>query len=159
MDILGMNTGSTANNSDLPITNAKQGFKDFFTKGISLHELKDGAYPAKLKSATFVDADAKNPNSKPYVRLELQLPDRIIIDNRFETGFGLFEQHIKKQLNIQDQDIAIPDLMLMLTTTEFKVWISHVIIEGKSYRNINYLAPIPTETPSGTSTEMGTGDF
>lgn len=129
------------NNNDI-ITNARQGFKEFFYRGVSLPRLTDGIYEATLKSASFIEADkTKNKNAADYVRLELQLTDRLIIDNRFEKGFGIFESQIKEQLQLQDKAIPIPELLKLLTKTDFKIWVTHIEIEDRTFRNINYLPP------------------
>ena len=143
--------------TDNLITNTRQGFKDFFLRGVSLPRLKDGLYEATLKAASFVEADkSKNKDAADYVRLELQLSDRIIVDNRFEKGFGIFESQVKEQLGLQDQTIAIPDLLQLLMKNPFKIWISYQEIEDRTFRNINYIAPRTLTTPD---TPESTAEF
>ena len=139
------------NNNDI-ITNARQGFKEFFTKGISLPRLTDGIYEATLKSASFIEADkTKNKDAADYVRLELQLSDRIIVDNRFQKGFDIFVSQIKEQLQRGDEAIPIPELLKLLTKTDFKIWVTHIEIEDRTFRNINYLPPKITTLDSPES--------
>ena len=148
------NTGST--NVDVPVTHARQGFKDFFEKGIALKKLTDGKYEATLKSATFVEA--KTDKDKPYVRLELLLSDRMIVDNRFEAGFSIFTDQIKEQLSLGDKDIPVPELIAKLMTIKFDIYISHTDIEGRTFRNINYLPP-RTSTSGEAATTITERDF
>lgn len=151
---------TTSNEGDQVITNVRQGFKDFFTRGISLPKLQDGVYSCTLRSATFIEADkTKNKDAQDYVRLELQLSDRLIIDNRFEKGFGIFESQIKEQLNLSDKAIAIPDLMQTLTESTFKIWVTHIEIEDRTFRNINYIAPKATANANANATVSSTAEF
>lgn len=134
--------GTGANSSP---EGGKLSFKDYFTSGISLPKLIDGCYDAVLQNYSFVEPASKD--AKPYVRLELRLTNpeqknRIIVDNRFEIGFSKFETEIKDQLGLSDQSMPIPALMELVVKTPFKIWVTHTTIEGRTYRNINYMPPI-----------------
>lgn len=123
----------------------KLSFKDYFTSGVSLPKLIDGCYDAVLQNYSFVEPATKD--AKPYVRLELRLTNpeqknRVIVDNRFEIGFSKFETEIKDQLGLSNQSIPVPALMEHVTQTPFKIWVTHATVEGRIYRNINYMPPI-----------------
>ena len=141
--------GSGANNSP---EGGRLFFKDYFAAGISLPKLVDGTYDAVLQNYAYVDDSAKNPGAKPYVRLELKLTEeaqrnRVIIDNRFEIGFSKFETEIKDQFEISEQSMPVPDLMALVKSKPFKCYVTHVAVEGKIYRNINYMPVVPPSVP------------
>lgn len=139
--------------------NGEFSLSEYFKSGISLAELKEGEYPAKVLSFKLVDA---TENSPEYVRIDLQLPDRVTNDNRFSTGFRIFESQIKKQLGIEDTELSIPDLMQhVLTQEEIKVWVSYYRdpVTKRQYRNFNYIAPIQDaaeDTTEDKETEIPT---
>jgi hypothetical protein len=113
-----------------PVTQApstqttKRSLFDFYTSGIALSKLKEGKHTATLKSHQFIAGEGAD--AKPYVRLELDLPDRMIVDNRFEAGFSIFLDHIKEQLGKSDDNIAVQDLLsnLISEKTQF-IMVTH----------------------------------
>jgi len=155
-----------ANLLTVPTNSSRASLKDHLLFGMSLPKLKEGeitnvkllpfeiiandngepidaVYVGSRKSLIVEPpATPLNPNPTSYVRLELQLQDRVIIDNKFTTGFAIFESHIKEQLKLDDEPIPVLELLDKLTTTPFSIWISYAMINGKTYRNINYLPPI-----------------
>jgi hypothetical protein len=144
-----------------PVTQApstqttKRSLFDFYTSGIALSKLKEGKHTATLKSHQFIAGEGAD--AKPYVRLELDLPDRMIVDNRFEAGFSIFLDHIKEQLGKSDDNIAVQDLLsnLISEKTQFNIWISYVTEDNRTYRNINYLPP---KSEATTTSELKAGE-
>ena len=131
-------------------------FVDYVRHGTSLPRLKEGEeYKATLANWSIVEP--VDSNQAPYVRLELQLTDRIVVDNRFEVGFRIFENQIKQQLGIEEE-VKVSELLDKLKETEFKIWVSYQFIKEKqrTYTNYNFLPPVDTnsETPSKESEEL-----
>ena len=127
-----------------PVNQSQEGgrmsFSEYIKTGTSLPRLKENTpYRTILKEWKLVEpADS---NQTPHVRLELQLEDRVIVDNRFEAGFNIFEIQIKSQLGIEDQEIPVQELLNRLKEEEFTVWISYTTVNGRTYTNKNYLPP------------------
>ena len=136
-------------------TTTRQSLKDFFKEGVSLKALNDGEYKATITNITFVD-DAKG-NGNDYVRVDLQLEDRVLNDNRFDNGFRIFCSQIKRQLDLEDQNISVPELMKEVVGKEIRVWITNPIVDTQNgpqvRRNYNYIPPI-TPKAAGTEEEM-----
>ena len=124
-----------------PVTNTAMSFRDFYHQGVALAKLTPGEHQAILQAHRWVEP--KTIKDEPYVRLELKLEDRVIVDNRFETGFQIFVNHIKKQLGWEDRNVTIQELMSYLMSNPFKVWISYATINNQEYRNVNYIPPKP----------------
>lgn len=121
-------------------TNASGGLLDFYNNGISLPKLKEGKYTGRI-----IKHEPQKPKSidgQPFIRFEIQLPDRVIVDNRFATGFQILLEQLKTQLNVEDQEIAVQDFLNSLLNKDLDIWISYAEVEGKgTYRNINYIPP------------------
>ena len=148
--------GSGANNSP---EGGRLSFKDYFSSGVSLPKLVNGTYAAVLQNFSFVDAKGKD--DKPYVRLELRLTEetqmnRVIIDNRFEIGFSKFETEIKDQLGIGDQSMPVPALLELVKVSPLKIYITHANVEGKIYRNVNYMPVVVPPSVTGNAPVDGT---
>ena len=131
-----------------PVTNTTVSFRDFYHQGIALAKLTPGEHSAILQAHRWVEPT--NLKDAPYVRLELKLEDRVIVDNRFETGFQIFVNHIRKQLGWEDRSVSIQEILAHLMTEPFKVWVSYAIVDNVEYRNVNYIPPKPVtqETPT-----------
>lgn len=135
------NAAPTAQATANPVTNTAMSFRDFYHQGVALAKLKTGEHQAILQAHRWVEP--KTLKDEPYVRLELKLEDRIIVDNRFETGFQIFINHIKKQLDWEDRSVSIQEIMAYLMSNPFKVWISYATVDNQEYRNVNYIPPKP----------------
>lgn len=123
-------------------TNARQDFMAFYNGGTSLPVLKEGCYTGRLISHQFVpEVVTINKIVKAYVKLDLQLPDRIITDNRFETNFNLALDQVKEQLGLQDEELPVQKVLDLMKSNDIKIWISYADVEGKTYRNVNYIPP------------------
>jgi hypothetical protein len=132
----------------------KLSFRDYMTLGKSLKAIKDGVYNAMIKTTKFVSND-KDPD-KDYLRLEINLPDadnRIVIENRFVSGYFIFEREIKAQLGISDQTIPVPELLAYIVDKPIKVWYSTITSakDNRKYQNMSFSEPVAapetTETP------------
>lgn len=142
-------TQETAN----PVTNTTVSFRDFYQQGVALAKLSAGEHQAILKGHRWVEPT--NLKDAPYVRLELSLKDRIIVDNRFETGFQIFINQIKKQLGWEDRSVTVQEILSHMMSNPFRVWISYTVINNQEYRNVNYIPPKPVaqETPDDNADE------
>jgi hypothetical protein len=140
-----------------PLPSSQSAFgslKDFVLNGKSLPKLEEGVYEAKLRPFEIiyngnerVDAKYKESNISlfpdTHLRLELQLKDRMIVDNKFEVGFNIFLPQIKEQLKLEKECIDVIDILEKMVETPFNIWVSYVEHEGRIFRNINYKAPLP----------------
>lgn len=136
------------------VFSANQSLEAFFHNGVSLHKLKEGKYKAKMHNFALVPATT--PEAKPYIRIELQLLEdgRIIVDNRFQTGFNIMIEQIKEQMGISDEDVAVQDLLNHCRTHQFTAWITYTEVEGKTYRNVSYRAPKELTPVEETAAEI-----
>ena len=135
------NAAPTAQATANPVTNTAISFRDFYHQGVALAKLTAGEHQAILQAHRWVEPT--NLKDQPYVRLELKLEDRTIVDNRFETGFQIFINHIKKQLGWENRSVSIQEILAHLMANPFKVWISYATINNQEYRNVNYIPPKP----------------
>lgn len=121
----------------------RQTLRDYIQNGISKSALKDGEYEAVIANLFFVQ-NAED-QTKDYLRIELKLPDRILVENRFQGGYFLFERQVKEQLGMLDETLPVLELLQTLIGKTVKIWLSTVIVNGRTYQNISFAAPI-TET-------------
>lgn len=133
------NAAPTAQATANPVTNTAMSFRDFYHRGIALAKLATGEHQAILQAHKWIEPT--NLKDQPYVRLELKLGDRVIVDNRFETGFQIMVNQVKKQLGWEDRTVSIQELLAHLMNNPFKIWVSYTVINGAEYRNINYIPP------------------
>lgn len=130
---------------------------DYFN-GVSLPELKEGKHTAKLIQVTPTQTTGKDGTIMEFIRLDLQLEDRTLNDNRFEVGFPIFISQLKKQLGMENQTVVVKDFLdsLIKENTEFHIWVSFAVIDGRRRTNINYLPPLekPNTVPETTSEEQ-----
>jgi len=134
------NAAPTARETANPVTNTAMSFRDFYHQGVALAKLTAGEHQAILQAHRWVEPT--NLKDQPYVRLELKLEDRVIVDNRFEIGFQIFINQIRKQLGWEDRNVSIQELMSYLMNNPFKVWISYATVDNQEYRNVNYIPPL-----------------
>lgn len=123
-------------------TNTTGGLFDFFKHGVSLPKLQEGKYTAQIIKYELVKPE--KIDGKPYIKFELQLADRVIVDNRFDKGFPIMIEQLKRQLNIENQEVVVQAFFdgLIKDKTTIDIWVSYVEVEGKGvFRNINYEAP------------------
>ena len=128
----------------------------FFTQGNLLPDLKEGQHAAQIKAITLVPAKTEGATTtQAYVRLEINLADRMIVENKFDQQFKIFCSHTMKQLNI-DSSITVPELMQKLLETPINIWVSYDNYFSKARnvwtrsRNINFLPPITAPVPEST---------
>jgi hypothetical protein len=125
----------------------KLSFRDYITNGTSLKAIKDGKYPATIVATKFIKND-KDPE-KDYLRLEIKLPDRITVENRFTSGYFLFEREIKAQLGLADVSMPVPELLATIIGKPITVWFQTVVStkDNRKYQNMNFSEPPkPAET-------------
>lgn len=173
-----LTTGSAANTG-------RPTLRNHILKGISLPRLKEGeikdvtlipfeiiaddngepidaVYVGSRKSLIVVpNATPTNPDPKAYVRLELQLPDRVYVDNRFDgSGYPIFESHIKQQLKLDEEAIPVLQLLDYLTTHKFSIWITYAQgQDGKTYQNVNYLPPLVKPDTTNSNAPESKDDY
>lgn len=121
-------------------TNTSKGLLDFYNNGVTLPKLKEGRYTAQI-----IKHEAQKPKTidgQPFIRFELQLPDRVIVDNKFLKGFEIMLDQLKTQLGLEDSEMIVQDFLDDLIGKDIDIWIIYAKVEGKGvYRNVNYIAP------------------
>lgn len=139
-------------NPNVAVTSPKESFRDYFFKGVSLPELVDGNYAVTVENIEFIAPVEMGKD--PYVRVSLRFDNgRLIYDNRFEQGFEIFVNTVKAQLELSNIAITIPELVNRLIGSEVKIWIKHVVVEGKTYRNVYYAPPKTTQINANVKVE------
>ena len=126
---------------------SKLSFRDYIQHGISRSRLQDGEYHAQIVGVKFV-AHETDPN-KDYLRLEIQLDfdQRVVVENRFISGYFLFEREIKEQLGLSDTTLPVPDLLEAITFQPIKVWYkTQTGKDGKVYQNLHFAKPVEDST-------------
>lgn len=117
--------------------------KSFFETGVTLSELTEGKHTGKIVEVTPVYH--ATDESKSYIKLSIELEDRTISDNRFEKGFAIFISQVKKQLNLSGTTMTVPEVIdTVLATESFDIYASYTEQNGRRYRNLNFLPPLPT---------------
>jgi hypothetical protein len=126
----------------------KLSFRDYIAVGTSLKAINDGCYDAKIISTKFMPHPT-DPE-KDYLRLEIQLPDRITVENRFVSGYFIFEREIKAQLNLSDSTLPVSELLTLILNKPIKVWYQTVVSakDNKRYQNLSFSEPIKPVTTS-----------
>ena len=130
------------NKETSPAKEDKLSFKEFYSSGISLKQLKEGKYPCKLLSHEFVTQIKEGGQVYEFVKLSLQLEDRVLVDNRFEQGFGIMLSQVKAQFGLQDQAVPVADILDKMMREEFHIWIEYTDGTDKTYRNVQYAEPV-----------------
>ena len=131
------------------ITTSQMSLKDYYESGVSRALLREGKYQVVLKDATYVE----HPQN-PYIRITLQdvISGRDISTNKFDRGFRIMIAHLKKQLNMEDEEVAVQGFLQNLIETHqpFNIWIT-IYTDAKKHNqtNINFLEPLP-ETQEST---------
>ncbi len=127
---------------EMPLPTGKLSFRDYIKSGISRCRLQDGEYHAQIIQVKFV-AHESDPD-KDYLRLEIQLDfdGRVIVENRFASGYFLFERQIKEQLGLADTTLPVPDLLDTITFQPIKVWYkTQTGKDGRVYQNLHFAKP------------------
>lgn len=121
--------------------------KEFFYNGVSKPVLKEGEYTVKLLKTEFVDHE-----QNPYVKVTLKDVEtgREITTNKFDRGFQIMIAHLKKQLELEDEEIKVQDFLkeLIDNETNFNIWVT-IYTDAKTQRsntNINFLKPLEQTT-------------
>lgn len=130
-----------------------------------LPSLKDGEYDAILKAATYFP---ETKTAGDGYTLQIELPDRIITERKFDQSFTISISHLRKQLG--DESIIPAQLddngNLVKTSSElflqsvidgptpFKVFVETVTVTKRDgtvtqQRNINFLPPLKKAATAG----------
>ncbi|MBP7177234.1 MAG: hypothetical protein KBA53_13595 [Thermoclostridium sp.] len=146
-------TGAPTRATVIAPNNAAADFKSFYTNGVALPRLKENTeYKATLQAHKFVEP--ATINDKPYVRLELKLSDRLVIDNRFQTGFQILINQMIRQYGWEDETHPVQEILSKMSSEEFSLWVSYVTGEdGRVYRNFNFLPPLAQKKVEATAAE------
>ena len=115
------------------ITIKNSGFKRFFEAGVSLPELTAGVHDAKLLHYNFVE----HPRGD-HIRLELQLDDRIIVENLFENRVTTVLNQLKGQLGKADQLMPVKEVFETILNRNIKITISFVEVNYRLRRNVDF---------------------
>ena len=127
---------------EIPIPTGKLSFRDYIQHGISRSRLQDGEYRAQIVGIRFVQHET-DPE-KDYLRLEIQLDfdNRIIVENRFASGYFLFERQVKEQLGLADTSLPVPDLLATIKNQSIKIWLkTQAGNNGRVYQNLHFAKP------------------
>lgn len=127
---------------------SKLSFRDYITTGVSRCRIQDGEYHAQIVGVKFVPHET-DP-TKDYLRLEIQLDfdSRVIVENRFISGYFLFEREIKEQLGLSDTTLPVPDLLEAIKFQPIKVWYKTQTSpkDGRTYQNLYFSKPVEDST-------------
>ena len=129
------------------VPTGKLSFRDYIQHGISRSRLQDGEYHAQIVGVKFMPHET-DP-TKDYLRLEIQLDfdSRVVVENRFISGYFLFEREIKEQLGLSDTTMNVPDLLETITFQPIKVWYkTQTGKDGKTYQNLHFAKPEEAST-------------
>lgn len=127
---------------EITIPTGKLSFRDYIQHGISRSRLQDGEYHAQIVGIRFVQHET-DPE-KDYLRLEIQLDfdSRVIVENRFASGYFLFERQIKEQLGLADTSLPVPDLLATIKNQPIKIWLkTQAGSNGRVYQNLHFAKP------------------
>ena len=133
------------------IPTGKLSFRDYIQHGLSRSRLQDGEYHAQIIGISFIQHET-DPE-KDHLRLEIQLDfdQRVIVENRFSTGYFLFERQIKEQLELADTSLPVPDLLAAIKFQPIKIWLkTQAGSNGRTYQNVHFAKP---EDSTDTDTE------
>lgn len=126
----------------------KLSFRDYISIGTSLKAIVDGCYDAKIIALKFVP-HATDPE-KDYLRLEVQLADRVTVENRFVSGYFIFEREIKKQLGLSDVSMPVAELMTKILNQPIKIWYKSQksLKDNRTYQNMYFAEPVEAPVAS-----------
>ena len=127
---------------EMPLPTGKLSFRDYIQRGLSRSRLQDGEYHAQIIGISFIEHET-DPE-KDHLRLEIQLDfdQRVIVENRFVTGYFLFERQIKEQLELADTTLPVPDLLAAIKNQPIKIWLkTQAGSNGKVYQNVHFAKP------------------
>lgn len=132
------------------VPTGKLSFRDYLVHGISRSIIKDGEYDAKIVNIQFMQHPT-DPE-KDYLRLEIQLDfdGRIVVENRFVSGYFIFEREIKIQLGLADTSMPVPDFLAAIKNQPIKVWYKSQLSakDNRVYQNMHFAKPV--EAPAAT---------
>jgi hypothetical protein len=132
---------------EIPIPTGKLSFRDYIQHGLSRSRLQDGEYNAQIIGISFIPHET-DPE-KDHLRLEIQLDfdSRIIVENRFASGYFLFERQIKEQLGLADTTLPVADLLTAVKNQPIKIWLkTQTGSNGKTYQNLHFAKPEEAST-------------
>mgnify|MGYP000974799414 CR=1 FL=1 len=127
---------------EIPIPTGKLSFRDYIQHGISRSRLQDGEYHAQIIGIQFIQNET-DPE-KDHLRLEIQLDfdSRVIVENRFASGYFLFERQIKEQLDLADTSLPVSELLSTIKNQPIKIWLKTQIgKDGRTYQNVHFAKP------------------
>lgn len=101
----------------------------------ALPKLEAGIYKARIIS--FEECAPKNDNQEGYVKILIQLPDRVITDVCFEKGFDIMLTSLMQTFEIKEAMPAI-ELLELATQHEINITIDYTVVGQEKYRNVYY---------------------
>lgn len=135
----------------------QQSLRDLFMSGTHKGRLlaQPTPYRVNILSAECVTSASteKNPEGAEFIRITYAFPtlnNRIEQENRFFVGFNVFLSQIKKQLNIENNDVNVQEFLAMLITqkVDLNLWVSYQTQNNTEYRNFNFLPPLQQNSNS-----------
>ena len=130
-----------------PVTAENQSFADFLTGGYVIEELAAGRHKARLAGY----AVKHTAEGTMYVSMKLQLEDREIVYNTFETSFRIMMSQAHQQM-VGKGKVSVPDILKRMTEQDFDIYVDYANYISKKTgkneraRNINLVAPESRET-------------
>lgn len=112
--------------------------------------LAEGKYKVRMLSHKFTENKSGDYIRFEYKVLEGNSKDRVLSDNRFDSGFGVMVSHLRQQLGRENeaiQPIAFFD-ELIANQTEINIWVKKRMVKGSQKTNIHFLEPIEVEEPA-----------
>ena len=131
---------------EITIPTGKLSFRDYIQYGVSRSRLQDGEYRAQITGIQFVQHET-DPE-KDHLRLEIQLDfdSRVIVENRFASGYFLFERQVKEQLGLADTTLPVPELLSTIKNQPIKIWLkTQAGKDGRTYQNVHFARPSDDE--------------
>lgn len=112
--------------------------------------LSEGVYKVKMLAHEYV-----TNASADYIKFTFEITKgeqkgRKLTENRFEKGFGVMVSHLRQQLNREDEAVQPIEFFneLIENETEFTIWVTKTVVNGRQRTNFNFLEPIKEETPN-----------
>ena len=120
--------------------------------------LQVGKYKAIMKSHEYVVNPSVNTDrNADYIKFTYEVVEgdqkgRELSDNRFEKGFGVMVSHLRQQLGREKEAVQPIAFFneLIEKKTEFDIWVTKAVVNGRQRTNFNFLEPIKEEVPDVT---------
>lgn len=112
--------------------------------------LSEGKYKVKMCAHEYVEHTSADYIKFTFEVVEGDQVGRKLTENRFEKGFGVMVSHLRQQLGREDEAIQPIAFFneLIENGTEFDIWVTKTVVNGRQRTNFNFLEPIKEEAPA-----------